>query len=69
MEFQTDPDSERPKDVPALCEEKMSVAELIELLKEYPPEYKVWGFNPLTSDATWVYANTVDHYGDNVYVM
>ena len=47
----------------------MTIAELIELLKEYPPEYKVCVFYSLTRDATWVCADTVDHYGDNVYIM
>ena len=36
MEFQTDSDGERPEDVPALCGEKITVVELIELLSSKP---------------------------------
>lgn len=47
----------------------MTVAELIELLNKYPPEYRVCVFDSLCRDAVWVYADTVDHYGENVYIM
>ena len=47
----------------------MTVAELIEILKGYSPDSKIWVFDPLNHDAAWVCADTVDHYGDNVYIM